>query len=68
MEREQQFERAASIAAEHCDAVLIVCTWVDENGDTQTYTTDRGNAHAIEGLVWVLTQSQDEESEPSEFY
>jgi|GEM_PF-5469431 len=66
--REQQFERAASIAAEHCDAVLLVVTWVDEHGETQTYETSRGNAHAVEGMIYSLTQQQDEDAEADESF
>ena len=61
--REQQFERAASIAAEHCDAVLVVATYVDDDGNTQTYITSRGNAHTIEGLIYELTQGQDDDAQ-----
>lgn len=54
------------MAFEHCDALLMIVTWVDDEGVTQTYQTSLGNAHAVEGLIYSLTQDQDEEAEGEE--
>jgi len=45
-----------------------VVTWVDEHGETQTYETSRGNAHAVEGMIYSLTQQQDEDAEADESF
>lgn len=64
--REQQFERAVSIAFEHCDAALLVVTWVDDDGETQTYQTSLGNAHAVLGMVYDLVAQCEEEPDEDE--
>ncbi|MCJ8335019.1 MAG: hypothetical protein MJH10_12310 [Epibacterium sp.] len=64
---ESELERVALLLSEHFEAVIIVGTRVDEDGETYTYEASRGNAHAIEGMIYAITQDQDEESEPSEF-
>jgi hypothetical protein len=54
MTPEQRIEQAAAWAAEFADAVLIVATWVDDDGVTRSYETSRGNAHTVEGLRMEL--------------
>jgi len=64
--RDQQFERSISIAAEHCDAALLITTYVDDEGNTQTYITSRGNALTVEGLIHELIQEQEDEAAESD--
>jgi hypothetical protein len=43
--------------------VVLCVTWVSDDGDTMTYTADRGNAHTVEGMVFDLTMAQDQSVE-----
>jgi hypothetical protein len=65
-QRIRKIELLADMLHEVSDAVLVCVTWLSDDGDTMTYSTDRGNAHAVEGMVYDLTQQQDDE--PCEGY
>jgi hypothetical protein len=41
-QRLRKIELIADMAHEVCDAVLLLITWVNDEGDTMTYSTDRG--------------------------
>lgn len=65
-DRERHIDRHADFMHEHCDAVLVVATWVDDNGVTQTRKVCKGNAHTVEGMVYWLTVQQDDAAETEE--
>jgi hypothetical protein len=63
-QRLRKIELIADMAHEVCDAVLVLITWVNDEGDTMTYLTDRGNALTVEGMVYDLIAQQDEQAQP----
>jgi hypothetical protein len=63
-QRLRKIELIADMAHEVCDAVLLLITWVNDEGDTMTYSTDRGNALTVEGMVYDLIAQQDEQAQP----
>jgi hypothetical protein len=63
-QRLRKIELLADMAHEVSDAVLLLITWVNDEGDTMTYSTDRGNALTVEGMVYDLIAQQDEQAQP----
>ena len=63
-QRLRKIELIADMAHEVGDAVLVLITWVSDDGDTMTYSTDRGNALTVEGMVYDLIAQQDEQAQP----
>jgi hypothetical protein len=63
-QRLRKIELIADMAHEVCDAVLLLITWVNDEGDTMTYSTDRGNGLTVEGMVYDLIAQQDEQAQP----
>jgi hypothetical protein len=66
MTPEERIEQAAAWAAEFADGVLIIATWVDDEGVTQSYETSRGNAHTVEGLRLGLFDGEFEDEDEDE--
>jgi hypothetical protein len=63
-QRLRKIELLADMLHEVSDAVMVVVTWVSDDGDTMTYSTDRGNALTVEGMVYDLIAQQDEQAQP----
>jgi len=63
-QRLRKIELLADMLHEVSDAVMVVVTWVSDDGDTMTYLTDRGNALTVEGMVYDLIAQQDEQAQP----
>lgn len=59
-QRIRKIELLADMLHEVSDAVVVCVTWVSDEGDTMTYSADRGNAHTIEGLIFDLTMQVEE--------
>lgn len=66
-QRIRKIELLTDMLHEVSDAVIVCVTWVSDEGDTMTYSADRGNAHTIEGMLCDLTAQQDEDAEPTEY-
>ena len=62
-QRIRHVEKLADFLHEISDAVIVSITWTGDDGETMTYTTDRGNAHTVEGLLYDLTTQSDAEPE-----
>jgi hypothetical protein len=62
-QRRRKFEQLMDMAHEHCDGLLFVATWVDDDGITDTHESERGNAYMVEGLRLQLYDGEAESDE-----
>lgn len=66
-ERVKRANELLDYIMEFCDAAQIICSWVDDNGETQPVILGRGNFYARRGMCEEFVEACKEKPDESDW-